>query len=109
MKIFDYFDKLILFDRLVSEGKTGTPQQFATRLGISRTTLYEVIAELQSRNIEISYSRNRNTFFYKGDMAIEIRFMIKELDELDNDEKKRTNAGSNLVPFFFPDGSGLYL
>jgi len=42
---------------------TGTPSEFASQLGVSRTTLYEMIDELKSQGDPISYSKSLCTFF----------------------------------------------
>ena len=63
MKIIDALNKLSLFSKLVEQESTGTPSEFAKRLGISRTSLYDLIDELKSYNIKIVYSRKRKTFY----------------------------------------------
>ena len=64
MKVFELIDRLQLFNKLVEERKTGTPEEFAERLGIKRRTLYEFVDELKSHNVPISYSRVSKTSFY---------------------------------------------
>ena len=63
MKIIDALNKLSLFNKLVEQESTGTPSEFAERLGISRTSLYDLIDELKSYNVNIVYSRKRKTFY----------------------------------------------
>ena len=55
MKIFEYLDRIEMAHKLVSRQKTGTPEEFAKQLGVSRTSLYELIDELRSRGVPISY------------------------------------------------------
>ena len=76
MTPFDSIEKLELFHKLVEQEKTGTPIDFAKRIGVSRSTLYELISEFESRDIAIGYSRSRSTFYYKTPVAISISFKI---------------------------------
>ncbi|MCL1973714.1 MAG: HTH domain-containing protein [Bacteroidetes bacterium] len=79
MSHFDFLEKLSVLNKLICRGYTGTPKELAQRLSISRSTLYEIIDELNSRGAEIKYSRNRNTFYYNNDLLIDVHFAIKSL------------------------------
>lgn len=83
--------------RLVKEQRTGTPEEFATKLGISRTRLYEMIEELRSRGAPIVYSKSRETFFYEYTFDISLSFSKKPLSRKELVEK---NGGVSL-PFLF--------
>jgi len=82
MTSFDSIEKLELFHKLVQQEKTGTPVDFAKRIGISRSTLYELISEFESRDVAIGYSRSRSTFYYKTSTVIDISFKIINLDNV---------------------------
>ena len=45
MKVFEYLDRISMMHKLVTRQKTGTPEEFARQMNISRTTLYELIDE----------------------------------------------------------------
>lgn len=97
MNHFDFLEKLSIMSKLISKGYTGSPSELAHRLSISRTTLYEIIDELNSRGTEIKFSRNRNTFFYDNDRFFDIRFSVKTLSDIDESlELKHFSGGSNL-------------
>ena len=89
MSHFDFFEKMLVMHKLIIHGHTGTPGELAHRLSISRSTLYEIIDELNSRGVEIKYSRNRNTFFYHNDLPLGTLFSIKN---------------PNVMPFFSGEG-----
>jgi len=76
MTPFDSIEKLELFHKLIEQQRTGTPVDFAKRIKISRSTLYELIGEFQSRGVIIGYSRSRSTFYYKFPTEISISFKI---------------------------------
>ncbi len=60
-------------------GATGSPDQFAQRLGISRRFLYVVLSYLKTEfDAPIAYSRSRETFYYTK----EWEFYIGDLTRL---------------------------
>lgn len=75
-KLFEYVDLIARFHALIMSCNTGTPDSFAYKLGISRSSLYNLLEEIQSYGIEIEYSRTRQTFFYTYPERVEIRIMI---------------------------------
>ena len=90
MKVFEQVDRISLFGQLLKQRKTGTPVEFADRLGISRTSLYELVDELRSRGAPISYSKSGHTFYYSEPFEISITFNIRPLKD---DEEKNLSGG----------------
>jgi len=95
MKIFEYLDRISMMHRLVSRQRTGTPEEFARQLGVSRTSLYELIDELRSRGAPISYSKSSKTFFYKQPYDIAITCLLRPLTY---SEEKENAGGTNIFP-----------
>jgi hypothetical protein len=93
MKIVDFLDKMRIFNQLVEQKCTGTPDELAGRLGISRSTLYDIINELRSRDVEVCYSRTNQSFYYKNPVSLEVHFSIKGLREVDASEAKKITGG----------------
>jgi biotin operon repressor len=93
MKIFEYLDRIEMAHKLVSRQKTGTPEEFAKQLGVSRTSLYELIDELRSRGVPISYAKSAKTFFYQQPYDIAVTCVMKPLTY---SEKKENAGGINL-------------
>ncbi len=83
MKIFEYLDRINMMHKLVSRGITGTPEEFAQKLGVSRTSLYELIEELRLRGAPISYSKSARTFFYRQpyDIAVTCKMRLLTCNE----------------------------
>jgi predicted DNA-binding transcriptional regulator YafY len=79
MKVFEYLDRISMMHKLVSRQVTGTPEELAHRLGVSRTSLYELIDELRSRGAPISYSKSAKTFFYRQPYDIAVTCTLKPL------------------------------
>lgn len=93
MNYFDFFDKLMVLIEMLRRGYTGTPDELAEHLNISRSALYRIIDELNTRGVEIKYSRSRCTFYYNNDMLIDFQFNIKSLSEIDDSDLKNISGG----------------
>lgn len=93
MKIFEYLDRIGRMHRMVRQGGTGSPEELACRLGVSRTSLYELIDELRSRGAPIAYSKSTRSFFYREPFEISITLRMSPLTE---DEEKGIEGGSFL-------------
>jgi bacteriocin-like protein len=96
---FDFFEKVNVLNQHIRRGYTGTPDDLAKRLSVSRGTLYKIINGLKSRGVEIEYCRNRCTFFYNNDVVVDIRIEIKGLTDMNDDELKNISGGSKLFSF----------
>ena len=79
MKVFEYLERISMMHKLVSRQKTGTPDEFAQQLGVSRTSLYELIDELRSRGAPIAYSKSAKTFFYRQPYDISVTCSLRPL------------------------------
>jgi len=93
MKVFEYLDRISMMHKLVSRQRTGTPEEFASQLGISRTSLYELIDELRSRGAPIVYSKSAKTFFYRHPYDIAITCSLRPLTY---SEQKENTGGRNI-------------
>ena len=95
MKVFEYLDRISLMHKLVTGQRTGTPNEFARSLGVSRTSLYDLIDELRSRGAPIIYSKSAKTFLYREPYDIAITCSIKPLTYA---ETKENTGGINFYP-----------
>ena len=98
MKVFEYLDRINRMHRMLVRQHTGTPLEFACQLGVSRTTLYEMIDELKSRGAPISYSKSLCTFFYTEPFEIDIRCSLRPLSKK---EEKQFAGGQFLGRVLF--------
>ena len=84
-----------MMHKLVSRQRTGTPDEFARQLGVSRTSLYELIDELKSRGAPIVYSKSAKTFFYRQPYDIAVTCSLRPLT---CKEEKENSGGTNFFP-----------
>jgi hypothetical protein len=60
-------------DSLISMMATGTPEEFAEKMGIKRSTLFESLQEMRGIGVNIKYSFIRQTYYYADRQRIKIK------------------------------------
>lgn len=81
MKIFETVERFDLIYKLISEERTGTANEFAHKVGLSRSQLFNYLDYLKSYDIEIHYDLNRNSYVIGNDVKIEIQQPIRILKD----------------------------
>lgn len=72
MSMLKYIERLKTMDDLIRRKATGTPEEFAYRLGIRKTMLMEELQELKTLGAEITYCRTRSTYYYLNAFELKI-------------------------------------
>ncbi|HTH58446.1 MAG TPA: HTH domain-containing protein [Cyclobacteriaceae bacterium] len=72
MSLLKYIDRLKRMDSLIKKEVTGTSNEFAEKLGISRSMLMENLNELKELGAEIAYCSYRRTYHYTNKFSIVI-------------------------------------
>ena len=72
MSIIEKIQKLERLHLAIKQEISGTPEDIAKRINISRACLYIYIEELKNLGAEIEYSRNSHCFFYKNNFSFKI-------------------------------------
>lgn len=78
MKVFEFVEVVARFHQCVMRGGTGNAEAFSRKLGISRSTLYNLIDELEAYGIDIDYSRERQSYIYRYPDLVEINLYIRQ-------------------------------
>ena len=60
-------------DSLISMMSTGTPEEFAEKLGIRRSTLFLSLQEMREMGVDIKYSCFRQSYYYADNRRIKIK------------------------------------
>ncbi len=79
MCMIKYIDRFEHMDALIKMEATGSPNEFARKLGIKRSTLFKTLQELRDREVDIRYSCTRQSYYY-GDGKRIIISVKKESD-----------------------------
>lgn len=69
-------------DKLISDEKTGPPQQFAQKLRLSTSTMYWYLTIMRKYNAPIKYNRIRKTFFYTAIGRLSFHFQETNIPEI---------------------------
>lgn len=97
MNFRKYIERITYLDELIRKERTGTPEELANRLSISRAQLYNIIESLRDEGLAIGYARKRNTFYYAHNQKLEVSFSLKVVSE---EENKNIYGGLFLSPVF---------
>jgi hypothetical protein len=85
--------------KLLKNSNTGTPEEFAQQLGISRSCLYELIDEFKSRRAPIRYSKSAKTFYYTEPFEIVIKCNFQPLTYQEEKQYSGGNISSKILFF----------
>ena len=72
--MIERFEKI---DYLISKKCTGTPTQFANKLDISESTLFEFLNIFKENGAPILYNKFKETYFYEEEGNLKIFFIKK--------------------------------
>ena len=72
MSLLKYIERLQRMDLLISMMSTGTPEEFAGKLGLRRSTLFQSLQEMREMGVDIRYSWFRRSYYYADRRRIRI-------------------------------------
>jgi predicted DNA-binding transcriptional regulator YafY len=72
MSVIKYVDRVVRIDTLIHLRATGTPQEFAGKLGIKRSTLFQTLQELRALGVDIRYSDSTQSYYYGDNKRIRL-------------------------------------
>lgn len=91
MNFSKQIERLQIVDKYIKEKSTGTPEEFASLLRISKRQLFRILEELKDYGAPIAYNRTLKTFYYQEkNFEIKINFSVQFISE----EEKIVIAGS---------------
>ena len=93
-QIFLQIERLQLLHKLIDKEHTGTPDEFAKLLQISRRQLYNLIEELGQFGVEIKYNRVRQTFYFIHPLIFNVKVQIRPLTD---EEMLKNNGGASII------------
>lgn len=81
MKVFEFIEIIARFHQYVMHENTGNADTFAKKLGISRASLFRLIAVLTDYGIHIEYCRGKISYRYLYPERVEIKISIGEREQ----------------------------
>jgi hypothetical protein len=98
MSFLKYLRRLERIDDLIRRKATGTPEEFAERLGLCRSALMEYLREMKEIGAPIAYCRHRESYYYEEEKELFIGFAKNRLAK----EQERTiGGGTNFFQRYF--------
>ena len=79
MSLIRYVERLRRMDSLISMMATGSPGEFADKMGIKRSTLFQYLQEMRELGVCIEYSYIRRSYYYPDGRRLRIRIESQEL------------------------------
>lgn len=73
MSFIKYIERIIRINALIESRATGTPEEFARKLGIRRSTLFQYLQEMREIGVSIKYSWIRQSYYYTDNRRITIK------------------------------------
>lgn len=70
-----YLNLLLRLDQLIRQKGTGSPPEFARKMGISERSLYEYLKVLKDLGAPIKWSRQDRSYYYTVEGQFRISFL----------------------------------
>ncbi len=86
-----YIERARRMDDLIKRKATGTPDEFAKKLGICKSMLMINLAELKEIGASIKYDLDKQTYYYCQGCRLKLKF------ELDDTEMNSMKGGKDLL------------
>jgi hypothetical protein len=85
MALIKNLDRVIRIDSLIHMRATGTPEEFARKLGIRRSTLFQWLQEMRHLDVDIRYSCSLQTYYFADERRIikNIKSILSEQEVLE--------------------------
>ena len=104
MSLLKYINRMKRMDQLIRMKATGTPDQFAEKMGICKSVLMDHISELKCMGAPIVFDRIRESYVYQESVKLIITY--------ENGDAKAVRGGFSCNYFLNPiisDHKGLFL
>lgn len=92
-------------NQLIVDEKTGDPAQFAQKLGVSRSQLYNILDQFKDFGAPMKYNKKDKTYFYSKPFSLDLKYSLKAITE---NEEIEIFAGFFQNPILL-DGTLFYL
>lgn len=90
MNFVKQIERIHRVDKDIKQKKTGSPEEFALKLGVSKRQLFRMISELKDYGAPIKYSRSLKSFYYCEDnFEMKVNFSLRFV----NDQEERNIFG----------------
>jgi hypothetical protein len=85
MSLIKYVERINRIDSLINLKSTGSPAEFARKLGIKRSTLFLTLQEMREIGVDIRYSWYRQSYYYADERRINITLVRTVREEVESE------------------------
>lgn len=82
MSLSHHIERIHRIDKMIRHGRTGSPGEFANRIGISVSMLYYILNDLRALGAPIGYCRRRRSYRYTRPGIFKFGYELTEADRL---------------------------
>lgn len=75
--VLDYLERIKHLYSLIKKERTGTSDEIAVRMHVSRRTVMSYFSELRSLGAVIKYDKLRNTYYFENSFTLYATFEVK--------------------------------
>jgi hypothetical protein len=108
MKALQQLERIRQIIKLIKLERTGTPEEFASSMQISKRRLYDHLENFRDMGVEIDYSKQRNTYYFSNGHELVLHYSLKLISK----EKEQEIYGGfipiDLLSAFFVQGTLLH-
>ena len=79
MAFLKYIERYQNIDRMMRMENTGSPKEFANKLGISESHLYFCLKELKEYGLPIAYSSYKRSYYYSEAVKLKVDVSIENM------------------------------
>lgn len=98
MKTLKQIERLRKMHQLIKIGNTGTPSEFAEKIAISESQLYNLLDDMKLQGFPVIYNKKTKTYEYNSYCEVEIIYSVQLLTQ---NEKIYIAGGSLLMSSLF--------
>ena len=77
MNTIKQLERLRKIHEFIKIANTGTPKEFAIKLQLSESQLYNILEDLKIKGFPICYSKRLKSYVYNDDCELEIIYSVK--------------------------------
>ncbi|MEM6316916.1 MAG: hypothetical protein AAF960_04560 [Bacteroidota bacterium] len=96
MSLHHKIDRIQRMHDLINYKRTGKPDQFARKMGLSESMLYSLLKELKSLGAPIAYCRSRESYQYLHPVEFRIGFVPSSIAR---EELRAINGGTAMIRY----------
>jgi len=77
MGLFKKLKTYQLISKSIEQQSTGKPNDFAKKLGICPSTLYQMLADLKAEGVPLFYDKTKNSYCYESKTIVIIKSPVE--------------------------------